>query len=300
MISSKLNNKILLDVYEYYKVYTNKNTKYVLLSFREFMDKLIINRVVYYELNNNEIIGFISGVILDKKAFITIIYSNLDNELLVKAIEEKFKENGVSKVLLHFFNPVLLPWYPLEGVVHPGYQGVILNSKVHKYFTKLGYLDNSIQDTYYLDLSSYENRCCNFQSKGIEFGIYDKSIHTGLVEFTNSINTPHWKQAILSNENKDHSLPLLVVTDNLKVIGFTGPLKVSSTQRGYFAGIGILPEYRGRKIGTYLFNQLCSSLQDMGAAYLTLFTGQTNIAKYIYLGAGCSVVESFITLKKSL
>jgi hypothetical protein len=38
----------------------------------------------------------------------------------------------------------------------------------------------------------------------------------------------------------------------------------------------------------------------MGASYMTFFTGLDNPARYIYLGAGFQVAQSFADMKKDL
>ena len=41
-------------------------------------------------------------------------------------------------------------------------------------------------------------------------------------------------------------------------------------------------------------------LKEMGASYMTFFTGLDNPARYIYLGAGFQVAQSFADMKKEL
>ncbi len=48
------------------------------------------------------------------------------------------------------------------------------------------------------------------------------------------------------------------------------------------------------------FYSLCHELKNLGAEYMTLFTGKNNPAKYIYLNAGFKVVKQFALLKKEL
>ena len=40
--------------------------------------------------------------------------------------------------------------------------------------------------------------------------------------------------------------PVLVLLDHTQVIGFTGPLSVETSGRGYFAGIGVDQGYQGK------------------------------------------------------
>ena len=84
------------------------------------------------------------------------------------------------------------------------------------------------------------------------------------------------------------------------VIGFSGPLKVQKSMRGYFTGIGIHSEYRGYGAGSVLFSALCKHLKDLGAHYMTLFTGENNPARHIYEREGFQIVRSWADMRKDL
>ncbi|MBU1020841.1 MAG: GNAT family N-acetyltransferase [Firmicutes bacterium] len=287
------------ELYNFYCQYTKNSTIYVVLSEQVFMEKLVTNKLVSICIENNQITGFASGVIDGTKGYISIVYGEHKIDL-INDLEMQFKTHDITEVLIHFFNPVSLPWYPLKDIVHPCYQGVILDSEMHDMYLELGYQEHSIQDTYYHDLEGYSNHYPVHPDSHISFVYYDASLHKGLFSFAEEINAPLWKKVIFENQEKATPLPLLVAMDQDKVIGFTGPLKVTEDNRGFFAGIGVLERYRGRKIGTYLFHKLCESLQEMNARYMTLYTGRNNPAKNIYMGAGFTVVTSFVTLKKSV
>ncbi len=99
---------------------------------------------------------------------------------------------------------------------------------------------------------------------------------------------------MLANESlKDKADPVAAAIRNGKIIGFTGPLRVQESGRGYFAGIGIHSGYRGFGLGNVLFHTLCRTLKEMGASYMTLFTGETNPAGQIYSKAGFKIVKSW-------
>lgn len=289
-----------IELYEFYVEYAMENTKYVIIDWVEFQEKIMNgNELIVYKEENIE--GFICGNMQDKKGYITLCFGSNDIiKNLITQFERLLISKGVSSIWVHFFNKTLLEWNPLPNIVHPGFQGAILNGKMHTIYTELNYQENSIQDTYYLNLKDFENKYKTIKIPEIEISIYDKRKHKGLIEFTDKINAPSWKETILNNESKETPLPLLVALHKNHVIGFTGPMEKSQSGRGYFAGIGILEKYRGKKIGKILFFRLCEELRNMGSLYMTLFTGRNNKAKYIYMDAGFKVVESFMTLKKDL
>lgn len=84
------------------------------------------------------------------------------------------------------------------------------------------------------------------------------------------------------------------------VAGFAGPVYPEPTGRGYFAGIGIAPQYQHRHLGKLLFFRLCEEEKKAGAAYMSLFTGITNPARRIYESAGFRSVRTFGVLLKTL
>ena len=70
--------------------------------------------------------------------------------------------------------------------------------------------------------------------------------------------------------------------------------------RGFFAGIGVHSEYRKYGLGKSLFSTLCQSLKDIGAGYMTLFTGETNPARRIYASAGFKIVKTWSDMQKDI
>ena len=83
-------------------------------------------------------------------------------------------------------------------------------------------------------------------------------------------------------------------------MGFTGPLAVQPSGRGYFTGIAVHPDCRGGGAGKVLFSSLCESLRDMGAGYMTLFTGEANPARNIYEAAGFRIVRTWADMRKEV
>jgi ribosomal protein S18 acetylase RimI-like enzyme len=84
------------------------------------------------------------------------------------------------------------------------------------------------------------------------------------------------------------------------VVGFAGPVYPEPTGRGYFAGIGIHPDYQHHGLGKILFYHLCEEEKRAGAKYMSLFTGEGNPARNIYKQAGFSEVRRFGVMLKDL
>lgn len=292
-------------LYRYYQEKTLFDKTFVLLEKSSFF-KIVEQGFLAIEENDSQISGFILSHIKDEKSYITILYgeSIYIKSTLLDFYDHQMIMKGTKESLIHFFNPISLSWYPLEGITHPCYQGVLLDSEMYDFYLENHYISNSIQDTYYLDLNTFKmpeniiNQIKMNQSEGFEIAFYDPKKHTKINEFTDDINAPHWKSVILNNLNQENPLPLLVALKHNQVIGFTGPLKVEESKRGFFAGIGVLETERGKKIGKTLFFMLCQTLKDMGSSYMTLYTGRDNLARFIYLSAGFQVVKSFSTMKK--
>ena len=53
-------------------------------------------------------------------------------------------------------------------------------------------------------------------------------------------------------------------------------------------------------LGTLLFHRLLEEERKAGSRYMSLFTGEENPARFIYLGAGFRVVRTFGVLLKEL
>ena len=246
-------------VYEYYKMVTLQNNLLVLMSFNDFCQMTEDNEIIV-SWEGDIVNGFILFGIVEKKAYLTLLYGtdSVKTDLLTKA-ESYLKDLEVTVFWVHFFNPTKLEWYPLDGVIHPTLQGVVLNSVDHEFLSKKGFKDYTIEETYYRGLKDFEVPSdvqkvfeMNLE-KGYSIEFYDVKNHSGLDVFCQKLNAPHWKEVIDSNYNSVSPLPLLVATYKSEVVGFTGPLRREENGRGYFAGIGVLDEHRGNKLGKTLF-----------------------------------------------
>ena len=137
--------------------------------------------------------------------------------------------------------------------------------------------------------------------KGIEICLYDPAKHSGIEEMLRNLNSELWYKEIMENiRREDGGDPLLIVAKDGRAMGFTGPLRIQENGRGYLAGVGVHSDCRGAGAGTVLFGQLCAHLRDMGAEYMTLFTGETNPARNIYEAQGFKIVRTWADMRKQV
>ena len=216
-------------------------------------------------------------------------------------------EGRPERLEIVFFNPASLTWMipGTAGHDHPNAPGVDVASDAYIFFKNRGYRDFAMQNAYYLPLAQYEypealaQRLAALSQRGIEITYYDPKAHQGLAGLMDALGNEDWRQRVLENVHRpDGGDPLLVVVHQGRVAGFTGPLSVQPSGRGYFAGIGIHPDYRGLGAGKALFAALCRGLKQQGAGYMTLFTGENNPARNIYVAAGFKIVRVWADMRK--
>ena len=291
--------------YAYYLEAVRKDHFYVPITQTHFSFLMTQHDIFLYTY------GIPSGLVITATvgdvSYISLLLGNSDavNKLLVH-VENIAKNNQVNSVQVHFASPINLKFYTKGSFIHPAAQGLIKDSMHHKCLKDIGYIDYAFVNTYYSDLTQFSmpkslSLIMNTLSKsGIKFEIYNEN-HKGLTLFTNDLKNQGFQNVILNNEQSSKPKPLLISTNQNNVTGFAGPLDVSvDDHRGIFGGIGILEKERGQKIGKILFFQLCLRLKDMGATYMTLFTGEENPARYIYESAGFVITTRFVLLKKNI
>jgi len=182
---------------------------------------------------------------------------------------------------------------------------VDVTSDGFSFFKALGYTPYVYQNSFYLPLAEYVEPADiaakkeALKQRGISLDYYDASKHYGLEEFCEHLGNPVWKEELLANDalGKD-GLPLVAAIYEHRIVGFTGPLRVQDSGRGYFAGIGVHSDCRGLGLGNVLFHTLCASLKDMGAEFMTLFTGEENPAGEIYKNAGFQIVKTWADMER--
>lgn len=271
-----------------------KHTHYVELNFEAFGDMLTKLEYIVHRVDNE-----INGLLIysvDQFVDINLVIGETSSyKPLIQALIAKTTKD----IRIHYHKPYHLAWYAKEHMVHPNEQGVVYDSKLHKTYLELGFKETSIQETYFLDLKQFKldksisEKLESLNYQGYDVTLYNPLKHTGMDKFLTRLQSESFRNAIIANLSKRRPDPLLIVIKDNEVMGFSGPLLIADDFRGIFSGIEIVDEVRGLGLGKILFQKLCQTLKQMGAKYMTLFTGNKNAAKYIYLSAGFEIVQKF-------
>lgn len=248
-----------------------------------------------------DIRGYLSCLILAVEAD-----SDENTALLLSALENAFRKAGKTYCAVTFFNPIRLPWI-LPGT--PGHQhnnapGVATDLPLHDRMLSLGYRESTRECAMYRNLADYETpawveeKAAKMGGEGYHVERYDPSRHVGLEEMVAALDNTMWSEEIPAAGKS--GMDLLVGLKGNVCAGFTGPVYPEKTGRGYFAGLGVAPQFEGHGLGTLLFYRLLEREKQAGAKYMSLFTGEDNHARFIYLNAGFRVVRTFGVMLKEL
>lgn len=266
--------------------------------------------------DDGNLIGWANGALKDSNdiGYITFVLVEKDYRrqgiarALLKELEAALAaEKELSKYQIIFFNPVALTWVVpgSDGHDHPNAPGIDVASDAYIFFKNNGYLDNVFQNSFYLPLENFEikpdvqARIDALPQYDLEITFYDPAKHYGMAELFENLGSEDWRSIVMGNiAREDGGDPVIIAVHNGKAVGFTGPIHVQESGRGYFAGIGVHSDYRKYGLGKSLFSTLCKSLKEIGAGYMTLFTGETNPARYIYQSAGFKIVKTWSDMDK--
>lgn len=229
-------------------------------------------------------------------------------EKILSFIESYFKNNGCKVSLAYGYLPSCYAWYVprTDKHDHPCAPGIRINSNEYFFLLHHRYEISGIQDAFHLNLCDYEisdkikDVLEENKKLGITIEIYDPKKHKGLEEFYKELNIYDFEKVIRENLALDKPYPFLVVVKDGMVKGWTGAIWNEESGRGHFDGIAILESVRGLGLGKALFSLLAKNSKDNGAKFMTFYTGQNNFARYIYMGAGFKIVQSFAIMRKEL
>lgn len=228
-------------------------------------------------------------------------------ELLAHLEQALAAVGNINRYQIIFWNPLALTWIvPGTGSHdHPNAPGVDVSGNAYLFFKNHGYLDTVYQNSFYLPLSGFQMQPAiqilkeELPTHGLSVCFYDAAVHHGMKELLDNLGNDDWTEKITENlAREDGGYPLVIASHFGQVVGFAGPIHVQESGRGYFAGIGVHSDFRQYKLGKILFSSLCQSLKDLGAEYMTLFTGETNPARYIYQSAGFKIVKTWADMEK--
>ncbi|MCK9235549.1 MAG: GNAT family N-acetyltransferase [Acholeplasmataceae bacterium] len=303
----------------------NEETKqtsflYKPLTLETFKDKFFPHQADNYDvlsfiiLDDQLPLGFISGVTYPsrQKAYLTmvVVAASSRRQKLGTQLFHHFQDSvqkiepSVKTIDIVFFNPIQFEWLipDTNNHDHPNTPGVDTENQALPFFESLGFTVFAKQNSYYHSILNYtysediQKRMANLKQEGIGFSLYDEHVHHGFNTFFQELNNDVWEKDLLLAATRKQ--PILIAHHNQKVIGFAGPLAVQPSLRGYFNGIGVSNEYRGKGVGKVLFSSLCFHLSQLGAHYMSLFTGETNPARKIYENEGFQIVRSWNNLRK--
>ncbi|MDI4648663.1 GNAT family N-acetyltransferase [Cohnella sp. F6_2S_P_1] len=233
--------------------------------------------------------------------------SDANRTALLEAIEARFRALDKRQSELLFFNPMRLPWYipGTPGHEHNNAPGVPADSGLYRFLISAGYIDRARQCAMYRPLADFaipadirakEDKAAE---EGYAVELFDSRRHAGLADMLAGLANPAWEREIAACAAD--GVPVVIAADREgRAAGFAGPVVRQDNGRGYFAGIGVHPDHEGRGLGSILFFKLCEALRDVGADYMSLFTGSSNPAIRIYEKAGFDTVRQFAIMRKEL
>lgn len=260
-----------------------------------------INGCTGDHIPRGDVWGFVSCLILAQEAD-----SDTSTGLLLDALENAFRKAGRLFSTVSYFNPIRLPWTVPEtnGHQHNNMPGVAVDLPLHSRMLDRGYQEASRQCAMHLNLAEFhmpswvEEKAEKMAQNGYTVARYNAQLHTGLDEMVEALHNSMWSAEIPAAGKA--GMDLLVGLCGNVCAGFTGPVYPEDTGRGYFAGIAVAPQYEHNGLGTLLFYRLLQREKEVGSRYMSLFTAETNPARFIYLKAGFQIVRSFAVMEKNL
>ena len=229
-----------------------------------------------------------------------------DCEELLDCVQQDAGLRGYARLCVSYFCPIRLPWVIPESddARHNNRPGLWVESKEYQLLRRCGWLENSRQVAMYLPLEGYvfpetmKQQAEEMAKQGYFVDWYDENRHKGVDDMVESLHNSMWSAEIPAAAH--NGLPLLVGLEGSTVAGFTGPVRPEPNGRGYFAGIAVGPSFQGHGLGKLLFYRLLEAEKQVGARYMTLFTGTSNHARQMYRKAGFREVRTFAVMEKEL
>lgn len=246
---------------------------------------------------------------------------------LLSALRETALAVGKTSLVVSGDNPVHLSWLipGTPGHDHNNAPGVQEDTLGYPFLLARGFHDDYHEIAMHIDLRDYrwdpalDARLSALAAEGIRVGLWNPNLGIEFDGMCDRVGSEYWRGVLRAelaawqsgqpNDNPEYwadgrrptgPRPLLTATHEGHIIGFTGPVDLQASGRGYFTGICTDPAWGGRGIATLLFNQLMQAFIAEGATFSSLFTGRENHARKIYERAGLRVAASFCALSCSI
>jgi len=243
--------------------------------------------------------GYMTCIVLDKA-----VQNDSSYKLMVEALESRFQRLGKKQADCLFFNPMMLPWVipETDGHEHNNAPGVPEGSGLHDFMLRDGYVERAQECGMYMSLAEFaipeeiRAKVGKAEEEGYRVELLDLSKHGGLEEMLDGLGNPLWREQIPNYAAQ--GTPVMIAAYQGHAAGFAGPIIREPSGRAFFIGIGVHPQHEGHGLGSILFFKMCEAFRQIGADYMSLFTGSTNPAKRIYEKAGFQTVKRFAIMRR--
>lgn len=227
---------------------------------------------------------------------------------LVEALCEELKKAGKKQAACSGNNPINLDWTipGTPGHDHNNAPGMDLESQGYSFLLKHGFIATYREVAMYLNLLDYRElgdlaqRQQKLLDEGIYTGRYNTSLNYEFDGMCDRVGSEYWRKILKDEVKKATPRPILVATHDRSIVGFTGPVDMQPSGRGWFSGICTDPLFEKRGIATVLFNLLMKEFIKVGAKFSTLFTGDSNHAQRIYAQTGFRIARRFVVMQRDL
>ncbi len=248
---------------------------------------------------------------------------------LVTALEDIFRARGKRVFACDGGNPVNLDWIipGTPGHDHNNAPGMDVDCAGYGFLKALGFTDRVREIAMYLNLKDYtpwpetEARRAALAARGILIGRYDASLDYDYDGMCDRVGSEYWRSVLRSEiachkkgvPNTDIRFipngkvpagprPILVAVSvpDRAIVAQCGPVDIQESGRGWFTGICTDPLFERQGIASVLFNELMREFIAEGAAFSSLFTGDSNHAQKIYRRAGFTAARRFAVMRKDL
>ena len=227
---------------------------------------------------------------------------------LLRAFEEEAGKAGKHSAAVHDRNPLALPWTckRVPHHYHNTIPGVDTESDGYRLLCACGYEAARFECSMYIDLAGWKApadlpaRQEALRKAGIETGHYDPAWNLEYDSFFTHVGVEYWRETFRTEITKERPRKIPAAWTKDRLIGFTGPVDLEPTGRGWFSGICVDPDYSGKGIATVLFNLLLEDFVAEGASFTSLFCEIGGAAQKTYRKAGMIPVRYFAYMRKEI